>query len=51
MGCGKYHGKYNEREDGKILAYKRNKKPLLNFPTTKALQDFSRNNYKKVYRS
>lgn len=40
MGCGKYHGKHNEREDGKILAYKRNRKPLLNFPTTKALQDF-----------
>jgi len=31
---------YYEREDGKILAYKKNKKPLLDFPTTKALQDF-----------
>ena len=31
---------YYEREDGKILAYKRSRKPLLNFPTTKALQDF-----------
>ena len=31
---------YHEREDGKILAYKRNRKPLLDFPTTKAFQDF-----------
>ena len=29
-----------EREDGKILAYKKNTKPLLNLPTTKALQEF-----------
>ena len=31
---------YYEREDGKILAYKKNRKPLLNLPTTKALQEF-----------